>query len=183
MNRSVLYFHFVLIIMINMLHIFSYDCLVPFQQHTDAQMTRMGSNLAIQQNIYPSLLVQPSAANSGDHFSIDRHLREGNFYLLQQKDRQTTVRTAKLEDRILVDVWCVFHEKLLYPYHLQGVQGLCPQDYPGRTGFYYWLLQQCASNCSLLLFADKAGFTHDGIINFHNHHSWADVNPHGIIPL
>ena len=43
--------------------------------------------------------------------------------------------------------------------------------------------QQAAVNhrfTSNILFTDEAGFTCDGIFNFHNTHFWSDVNPHAV---
>jgi hypothetical protein len=59
---------------------------------------------------------------------------------------------------------------------------LTPSDYPARLQFCQWLLQRCTVQppfLSSILFTDEAGFCRDGIINFHNNHFWADVNPHG----
>ena len=33
---------------------------------------------------------------------------------------------------------------------------------------------------SKILFTEEAGFTRDGIFNYHNIHVWCDVNPHAI---
>jgi hypothetical protein len=32
-----------------------------------------------------------------------------------------------------------------------------------------------------VLFSDGAGFGCDSITNFHNHHKWAENNPHGVL--
>jgi hypothetical protein len=34
----------------------------------------------------------------------------------------------------------ILHEQLLYPYHVQRVQGLSPADYPVRRHFCKWFL-------------------------------------------
>jgi hypothetical protein len=70
----------------------------------------------------------------------------------------------------------ILNGQLLYPYHLQWVQGLKPVD---------WFVQQCSEPNFLLsvLFSDKTDFDRDGIINFHNHHQWVEDNPHGVLQI
>jgi hypothetical protein len=68
--------------------------------------------------------------------------------------------------------------------NLQRVQALSVEDYAPRLRFCTWFLNKCNRNLLFhpsILFTDEAGFTRDGIINFHNSHMWADENPHGII--
>jgi hypothetical protein len=65
---------------------------------------------------------------------------------------------------------------------MQWVQALTTADYPAHLQFCQWLLQRCIIQppfLSPILFTDEAGFCIDGIINFHNNHLQADVNPHG----
>lgn len=74
-------------------------------------------------------------------------------------------------------------EQLLYPYHIQRVQALRPQDYPVRTAFCEWFQEQHEQNVFFsrnILACDESMFTRDGIINYHNVHIWADANPHAI---
>jgi hypothetical protein len=81
-------------------------------------------------------------------------------------------------------VWRVLREQL-YPYHLQRVQALSLQDYPAGVMFCQWFLQYCFTNPNFpafVIFVDEAQFTRDGIQNFHEHHLWADENPHAILP-
>lgn len=137
--------------------------------------------------------------------SVDRSLRErGKFYSDKENsgpDRY--VRTPETEEAILnavnanpqistrrlalqegvsaSSVWRVLHEQLLYPYHMQRVQALKPQDLPRREAFCRWLVLKCERNAEFIqkiLFTDEAGFTRDGVVNFHNNHIWAEENPH-----
>jgi len=80
-------------------------------------------------------------------------------------------------------VWRILQEDWLYPYHLQCVQGLKPEDLPCRVRFCHSCLEQCVRHPQFLwnlLFTDEAMFTRDGIFNFHNMHIWAHANPHAI---
>lgn len=120
--------------------------------------------------------------------------------------RGRTVRTAQLEENILnavgdtpststrklsaqfntskTIVHEILKEQLLYPYHLQKVHELIPEDFPRRMQFANWLLNQQRNNAnfiSTILFTDEAGFSKNGIINLHNWHVWADENPHATI--
>ncbi|XP_066253696.1 uncharacterized protein, partial [Euwallacea similis] len=81
-------------------------------------------------------------------------------------------------------VWTVLKEQQLYPYHIQRVQALLPQDYPPRIQFSQLILQKVALDpqfLSRVLFTDEATFSRSAIINFHNNHIWADENPHSIV--
>jgi hypothetical protein len=74
-------------------------------------------------------------------------------------------------------------EQLLYPYHIQRVQALVPEDYPKRTEFCQWFQHQQDRNelfSRNILACDESLFTRDGIMNYHNAHVWADANPHVI---
>lgn len=119
------------------------------------------------------------------------------------RGRQRTVRTPEFEEEALgllestpstssrcvaremgashVTIWRVWHEDDLYPYRLQKVQALKPDDFPRRIEFCQWFLQKCVSqpefpNC--VLFTDEASFTREGMFNGHNQHVWARDNPH-----
>lgn len=120
--------------------------------------------------------------------------------------RRRTVRTVQLEENILdavadtpststrklaaqlntpkTIIHEVLREQLLYPYHLQKVHELTPEDFPRRIQFANWLLDQQRTNpnfVSMILFTDEAGFTKNGIVNLHNSHVWADGNPHAAV--
>jgi len=76
----------------------------------------------------------------------------------------------------------VLHDEGLFPYHFQKEQDLGEDDYPFRTRFSQWYLQQCIDVPNfhrLLLWTDEACFTRERMFNSHNSHIWADVNPHG----
>jgi hypothetical protein len=69
-------------------------------------------------------------------------------------------------------------EQLLYPYHIQRVQALVPEDYPKRTEFCQWFQHQQDRNelfSRNILACDESLFTRDGIMNYHNAHVWADA--------
>lgn len=81
-------------------------------------------------------------------------------------------------------VWRILHEMLLYPYHIQRVQALEERDFPLRREFCNWLEEQRVAVENFekrILFTDEAGFTRNGIFNFHNNHVWADENPHATV--
>jgi hypothetical protein len=76
-------------------------------------------------------------------------------------------------------VWRALLEQLLYPYNLQQVQGFKPTESLARETLWLWFVQQCAEPLvSALCRWDKFWY---GVINFHNHHQWADDNPHGVL--
>jgi hypothetical protein len=52
---------------------------------------------------------------------------------------------------------------------------------PFATGTSQWSLRQCCEDPffnSRVPFADEAGFTRNGILNFHTRHIWSDINTH-----
>lgn len=99
-----------------------------------------------------------------------------------QNDPRISIRRLVAEfDVPYATIWRILHGAELYPYHLQRVQVLEPQDYQARLGFCQWFLGQHHDFRWNVLFTDEAQFTRDGINNFHNQHNWAINNPHGIV--
>lgn len=137
---------------------------------------------------------------------VHRTLRErGNLRNSEKSGRPATVTTVQTEQRILdaveadpstsvrrlsheegvskTSVWRILKSQLLYPYHIQRVQGLSPRDFRPRSELCHWFLRKIALIplfLSKILFTDEAGFSREGIFNYHNNHFWADVNPHEI---
>lgn len=139
---------------------------------------------------------------------IHQRLRDTGSFEPRNHDRgrNLTVRTPDVEERILVhveedpgisvrriaarenvsrhSVWMTLHTQLLYPYHIQRVQALAPADYPVRLMFCRWLLRKLVQEPLFLenvLCTDEAGFTRNGIFNYHNTHHWSDENPHAVV--
>lgn len=140
---------------------------------------------------------------------INLHLRleeTGSFAKSQTGGPQFSVRTPELEERILniveespgtstrkignelhvshKTVWTILNDYSLYPYHIQRVQKLLPQDFPRRVNFCTWFQENSLGIPSFsekILFTDEANFSRDKIMNFHNNHIWAENNPHAVI--
>lgn len=72
------------------------------------------------------------------------------------------------------------HEQGLYPYHVQRVQHLQPEDYAKRIEFCRWINNNHRI-VSRILFTDEATFTRDGINNTRNSHVWSIENPHATV--
>lgn len=140
--------------------------------------------------------------------TVFQRLRETGSFEKRSYDtgRQRIACTPQIEDRILniiVEnpetsvrristqvgvssnlVWRTLHEQLLYPYHIQRVQALTAPDYQARRTFCEWFLRTAADRpdfADTILFTDEAGFTKNGIFNFHNNHVWCDENPHATV--
>jgi hypothetical protein len=101
--------------------------------------------------------------------------------------RQLTSRAGISRDVVMRTL----QEQLLYPYHIQRVQALVPEDYPKRTEFCQSFQYQQDRNKLFsrnILACDESLFTRDGIMNYHIAHNamyglmhvWADANPHVI---
>jgi hypothetical protein len=81
-------------------------------------------------------------------------------------------------------IWWLLREHQLYPYHLQHLKALSPEDYSSKLTFCRWFLQQCGTNpnfAAVVFFTNEATLTRDGIKNLHNQHVWADINFHATI--
>lgn len=164
-------------------------------------------NRAEARNLYAEHFPNRRVPNEKTFERLHVRLREtGSFKpTVRDRGRPRTTRTLDLEERVLdrveenpgdstrrialtedvdhVTVWRVLRTQQLYPYHLQKVQGLSENDFEPRRAFCTWLLEACAANPLFLpsvLFTDEAGFTRNGIVNFHNSHRWHEENPHGI---
>lgn len=69
----------------------------------------------------------------------------------------------------------------MFPYKVDLVQHLRPQDPDRRLTFIAWLLEKRHDNPSFLdtiLWTDESKFTNNGVINKQNNRYWSDVNPH-----
>ncbi|GFV72290.1 uncharacterized protein LOC103512048 [Trichonephila clavipes] len=121
--------------------------------------------------------------------------------------RQRTTRTVDAEDRVLQElernpststrvvsretnipqatVWRNEHDEGLHPYHLQRVQALELGDYTKRMDFARWFLHESNADRNFaanVLFTDEVTLSLEGVMNFHNLHTWADGTPHAIRP-
>jgi hypothetical protein len=159
---------------------------------------------AAAQRLYRETFPERRCPDRKTFEAIDRHLREHVIFKPNTRDwgRPRSTRTLQLEEAILLSVnddpsastrqvaatinvdhmtvWRKLHENLMYPYHLQRVQGLSVADFPARRHLCEWFIQQCVNHNfnATVLFTDEASFQQDQIVNFHNQHVWADVNPH-----
>lgn len=158
----------------------------------------------IYEQRYPNRVV-PSARM---FTSLHRRLSETGSFKKQTADneRPRTVSTPQVEEEVLDEigeypsrstrkiaanlnishatVFRILKRQLLYPYHIQRVQGLLPGDYPQRVAFCQWVLERNVQNPQFLgniLFTDEANFSRDAIMNFHNNHIWAEDNPYEIL--
>lgn len=98
-----------------------------------------------------------------------------------QNPEASTRRVAQQLGLRSVDVWRIVKREGLRPYHHVPVQALLEGDYSRRVQFCRWLLDCDLRNRSFLnriLWTDESQFTRDGVTNFHNLHTWSDINPH-----
>jgi hypothetical protein len=80
-------------------------------------------------------------------------------------------------------IWRILKEQQLYPYHVRKVQLLQPENLPRRLQFCEWLLAKLNMQehfLSNVVTTDEAGFTREGIFNFHNTHIWTDENTYAV---
>lgn len=136
----------------------------------------------LHQRLHETGVLQPKFADCGRYRT--QRITDAEDDILQMVDEDPSLSTRNIARDTGVSrhtVWRTLHENLLYPYHLQRVQCLRPEDYPRRVEFCEWLLQRHRQDqefISKILFTDEATFTRRGIANYHNYHIWADENPH-----
>lgn len=137
------------------------------------------------QRLADSGTLAPATSDRGRPRTIRMPVVEERTLQLVEENPETSVRRIAAAVGVNYPlVWAILHEQLLYPYHVQRVQALRPQDPPARLHFCQWLLQRCGDDphfISTILFTDEAGFHQDGIVNFHNNHVWAGENPHAVV--
>lgn len=136
--------------------------------------------------------------------SIHQRLRDSGTFQVDRHDtgRERTVRTPGFEEQVLEmvaqdpttstravgramgvahsTVWEVWHEDLLYPFHLRKVQAMGAADFPLRVQFANWFQERQAIDplfSSRVLYTDEACFTRDGCFNSRNSHVWSEDNP------
>lgn len=68
----------------------------------------------------------------------------------------------------------------MHAYHYQRVQALTPADFPPRTQFCEWILNN-QHEVPNILWTDESTFTRNGATNMHNIHIWAHENPRGVL--
>lgn len=123
----------------------------------------------------------PSAKITSE--KADRQTLEEVENILDLVEEDATTSTRRIATQLDISqkrVIHTLHEQGLYPYHLQRVQFLHPEDYAKRVEFCRWVTNN-RRVVSRILFTDEATFTRDGINNTHNSHVWSDENPHAIV--
>lgn len=154
-------------------------------------------NSAAARRLYAERIPNRRLPNKKTFQRLHERLRDtGSFNKrVSSGGRPRTTRTVQLEERILnyieendsisirgiaaienithTTVWTILRKQQLYPYHIQRVQFLNEHDFPQRIAFCTWFLQMFTADhyfLSAVLFTHEAGFSRDGIFNFHNTH-------------
>ncbi|KYQ58151.1 hypothetical protein ALC60_02883 [Trachymyrmex zeteki] len=108
--------------------------------------------------------------------ALRRDLQAGNR-ILQHFDNhpETSVRNASAVLGVSPQtIWRTVKGDNRYPYHIQKVQNLLPQDHWNRLNFCNWYLQTCHNDIlfpSKIMWSDEATFTRGGIINQRNRYN------------
>lgn len=117
-----------------------------------------------------------------------RHQRilDAEEEVLNLVEEDPSTSTRKISRQVGVSnriVWRTLRENQLYPFHVQRVQALQPEDHPLRLQFCRWFLRkhiEIPNFSSIVLATDEATFTRNGISNCHNSHIWAVENPRAV---
>ena len=86
--------------------------------------------------------------------------------MVQSSRRASTRRIARRLRVPHTRVWRTLHAEGTYPYHVQRLQHLGPDDFQLHRH---------------ILFTDEAQFNRNGVNNTHNSHVWEDENPHATV--
>lgn len=106
--------------------------------------------------------------------------------ILNLVEEDPTTSTWEIARQVQVSqhkVWKTFRENQLYPFHVQRIQALQPEDHPRRVQFCEWLLQQQRHDDNFtktILVLDEALFTRNGMNNSRNTHVWSYENHHAV---
>lgn len=125
--------------------------------------------------------------NEGDQFqaAIRADYRRRNCVQRHfDNNPETSIRRASAALAISRQaIWRTLKGDNRYPYHLQKVQNLLPQDYVKRLNFSNWFLEKIRDDNLFplkIIWTDEATFTRGGIVNQRNYHVWALENPRAI---
>ena len=86
--------------------------------------------------------------------------------------RSPCTSTRRIAKRLHVPhtrVWRTLHAEGMYPYHVQRVQHLRPDDFAERLNFCKWLNDSRQLH-RYIMFTDEAQFNPNGVNNTHNSH-------------
>jgi hypothetical protein len=100
--------------------------------------------------------------------------------ILEMVEHSPSVSVRRVSNRVRdsrMTVWRTVHDYGFYPFHVQNVQALRPNDYFARENFCNWLLRN-QELFTKMLFTDEAIFSRDGITNTRYTHVWSNDNPH-----
>ena len=104
---------------------------------------------------------------------------EGIVQMVQSSPPVSTQRMAGCLRVPYTSVWRTLHTEGMYPYHVQRVQHLQPDDFAERLNFCKWFNGSRQLH-RYIMFTD-AQFNRDGVNNTHSSHVWADENPHATV--
>jgi len=94
---------------------------------------------------------------------------EGIVRMVHRIPRTSTRRTARRLRVPHTRVWRTLHAEGMYPYHVQQVQHLRPDDFAERLNFCKWLNGSRQLH-RYIMFTDEAQFNRDGVNNTYNSH-------------
>lgn len=120
---------------------------------------------------------------AGPQRNIERPRVDAQEEILEMAEGNPSTSTRRIGHALGIPhtrAWRALKSERLYPYHLQKVQRLEPNDPAPRLIFCRWIVNH-PRNVPRIVFTDEAQFTRDGVTNFRNSHIWANENPHAIV--
>jgi len=123
---------------------------------------------------------------SRDRGRVTRRRQRQDARILREIERDPTTSVRRISARTQITkttVWRLIKSEDLKAYHFTPAKHLEEYDPQSRLQFCQMIMRKYQKDRTFLknvLFTDEATFTRDGVYNFHNAHTWSDINSHAI---
>lgn len=121
---------------------------------------------------------QRNARSTENIAAVAQSVRENRTLSITRRSQELDLSYAS--------TWRILRKDLgLYPYKIQIVQELKPNDHLERRTFADWALEQLETDPNFgqkIIFSDEAHFWLNGYVNKQNCRFWSDENPREIMP-
>ncbi|KAJ3661754.1 hypothetical protein Zmor_006139 [Zophobas morio] len=127
---------------------------------------------AIDQRLRENGTFTPKTADWG--LERTERVLDAETEILDIVEEEPGISARRLSYRVGISmfvVWRTLHNQGLYPYHVQRVHTLKPEDLPRRMRFCEWLFERNRADLrfvATIFFTDESTFTRDGIFNARN---------------
>jgi len=143
----------------------------PSEQAIRRIVDRFRSTFSLHDAITPTR--QRNARNEDNIAAVSKSVTADPNASIRRRSQETGLSQSTL--------WNILHKDLdMYPYKIQLVQELQPQDHGFRRSFVDWALENLAADPYFyrkIVFSDEAHFSLNGFVNKQNCRIWSETNP------